>query len=418
MVVGGRFTAVTELQGQILAGRYELDRVLGAGGMATVYLAADNLLKRQVAVKVLDPSHAWDPSFVERFRAEARTAAALSHPNIVTVFDSGSDNGLHYLVMEHVPGESLAALLRRQRLLPPQRAAELAGQVCAALQAAHDHGVVHRDVKPGNVLLAGDGRVKVCDFGIAKTLVAPGLTAEGMVLGTAAYLSPEQAQGRPVDARSDVYALGCLLHELLTGAPPFGSGADSSPVAVAVRQVSQPPEPPSRRNPQVDPWLDAVVLTAMAKHPDQRHPSARAMGSELARVLAGQAAEAETGELQPPTRLLRRRPLRAALAAAGLQAGWAPLALLAGITLAMVAALLWPHGIGAPDGRAQATPISAPASISPQSAAVAPPTATTRAPSQPRASAPRRGQAADTAGAVQQRQQDKGKDNGKRKGKG
>ena len=196
--------AATDLPGRVLAGRYELRWVLGAGGMATVYLASDRVLRRPVAVKVLDPSHARDPSSVERFRAEARTAAGLSHPNVVAVFDSGSDDGVHYLVMEHVPGPSLAELLRREGPLPPRRVAELGLQVCAALHAAHARGVVHRDVKPGNLLLGGDGRVKVTDFGIAKAAAAPGLTTDGVVVGSPAYMVPEQAKGRPVDARADV----------------------------------------------------------------------------------------------------------------------------------------------------------------------------------------------------------------------
>jgi eukaryotic-like serine/threonine-protein kinase len=298
---------VTEFQGRVLAGRYELRRVLGAGGMAAVYLARDRVLKRTVAVKVLNPVHARDPSSVERFRSEARTAAGLSHPNVVAVFDSGSDDGLHYLVMEHVPGPSLAELLRRQGPLPPRRAAELGLQVCEALEAAHANGVVHRDVKPGNVLLAGDGRVKVTDFGIAKAAASPSLTGDGVVIGSPAYMAPEQAQGEPVDARSDVYALGCVMHELLTGAPPFGSAADGSPVAVAARQVNQPPEPPSRRNPRVDPELDTVVLTAMAKRPAQRHQSARALGGDLARVLASHATPTAPAWCRSATRMGRLR---------------------------------------------------------------------------------------------------------------
>jgi serine/threonine protein kinase len=216
-----------DLEGRILNGRYQLTSLLGVGGMASVYLADDRVLQRQVAVKVLSPVYAQDPSFVERFRREARTAARLSHPNIVAVFDSGSDAEQHYLVMEYVPGQSLAELLARQGRLAPQRAAELAVEVCAALAAAHAQGLVHRDIKPGNVLVGPNGRVKVTDFGIAKAAVAATVTGSGMVLGTAAYLSPEQAQGGPVDARSDLYGLGCVLYELLTGTPPFGSGAGS-----------------------------------------------------------------------------------------------------------------------------------------------------------------------------------------------
>src|SRR5215211_4199415 len=261
-------------EGRILDGRYQLGSLLAVGGMARVYLASDRVLERPVAVKVLSPPHAQDPVFVERFRREARSAARLSHPNIVAVFDSGSDAGRHYLVMEYVAGQSLAQLLHRQGRLAPRQAAELGVEVCAALAAAHAQGLVHRDVKPANVLVGDDGRVKVTDFGIAKAAATATLTGTGTVLGTAAYLSPEQAQGGPVDARSDLYSLGCVLYELLCGSPPFGSGTDNPPVAVATRHLHQPPKPPSAHNPQVDASLDAVVLTALAKDPARRYQRA------------------------------------------------------------------------------------------------------------------------------------------------
>jgi serine/threonine protein kinase len=209
------------LQGRVLVGRYALGAMLGAGGMAQVYRARDRVLRRTVAVKVLSPPYDQDPELVARFGREARAAAALSHPNIVAIYDSGADGDLHYLVMEHMEGETLAALLRREGPLAPGRAALVAHQVCQALAAAHARGLVHRDVKPGNLLLSSAGLVKVTDFGIAKAMATPTLTGDGTLLGTAAYLSPEQAQGRPVDARSDLYALGCMLHELLTGTPPL-----------------------------------------------------------------------------------------------------------------------------------------------------------------------------------------------------
>ena len=193
-----------DLEGRVLDGRYQLGSLLGTGGMAGVYLAGARVLQRQVAVKVLSPSYAQDPVFVERVRREARSSARLSHPNIVAVFDSGSDADLHYLVMEYVPGESLAELLARQGRLAPRRAAELAIQVCEALAAAHAQGLVHRDVKPANVLVGEDGRVKVTDFGIAKAAATTTLTGTGTVLGTAAYLSLEQAPGGPADVRSDL----------------------------------------------------------------------------------------------------------------------------------------------------------------------------------------------------------------------
>jgi eukaryotic-like serine/threonine-protein kinase len=284
-----------DLEGRILDGRYQLGSLLGVGGMAKVYLASDRVLERQVAVKVLSPPYAQDPMFVERFRREARSAASLSHPNIVAVFDSGSDAGEHYLVMEYVAGQSLAELLTDQGRLAPRRAAELGVEVCAALAAAHAQGLVHRDVKPANVLVGAEGRVKVTDFGIVKAAATATLTGTGTVLGTAAYLSPEQAQGGPVDARSDLYSLGCVLYELVTGAPPFGSGADSSLVAVATRHLHQPPEPPSAHNPQVDAGLDAVVLTALAKDPARRYQRASELQAALERVLVGDAVAAGPG---------------------------------------------------------------------------------------------------------------------------
>jgi serine/threonine-protein kinase len=273
-------------QGQILGGRYELGPLLGAGGMASVYRATDRVLQRTVAVKLLGPPYDQDPTFVERFRREARAAAGLSHPNVVAIFDSGSQDAVHYIVMEYVPGETLADIKRRQGMLDPVWAAEVARLVSEALSAAHAQGLVHRDVKPANVLVSQDGQVKVADFGIAKAATHT-LTRSGPLLGTATYLSPEQAQGGTVDARSDVYALGCVLYELLTGTPPFMA---DSPVAVAARQVTEAPEPPSRRNPQIGPALEAVVMTALAKDPARRFQTASAMGEALARIVRGDAA--------------------------------------------------------------------------------------------------------------------------------
>jgi eukaryotic-like serine/threonine-protein kinase len=364
-----------DLEGRILDDRYRLGSLLGVGGMAKVYLADDRVLERQVAVKVLSPPYAQDPMFVERFRREARAAARLSHPNIVAVFDSGSDAGEHYLVMEYVAGQSLAELLHRQGRLTPRRAAELAVEVCAALAAAHAQGLVHRDVKPANVLVDADGRVKVADFGIVKAAATATLTGTGTVLGTAAYLSPEQAQGGPVDARSDLYSLGCLLYELLCGTPPFGSGADSPPVAVATRHLHQPPEPPSARNPQVDAGLDAVVLTALAKEPAQRYQSAVELQDALERVLAGDAVAA--GPVGSPAAALSTEPLLGLPARIGVLAattgpavrdvgrrpGWPRWALaVAGLALGLglVAAVLWPDGASTPT-RGEAGPTAAPA---------------------------------------------------------
>jgi serine/threonine-protein kinase len=377
-----------DLEGRILDGRYRLGSLLGVGGMARVYLASDRVLERQVAVKVLRSSDAQDPLFVERFRREARAAARLSHPNIVAVFDSGSDGGLPYLVMEYVPGESLAQLLVSQGRLTPRRAVELAIQVCAALAAAHAQGLVHRDVKPANVLVSPDGQVKVTDFGIVKASAATTLTGTGTVLGTAAYLSPEQAQGHPVDARSDLYGLGCVLYELLCGSPPFGSGADRSPVAVATRHVSEPPPPPSARNPQVDPALDQVVLTALAKNPAQRYQSAIDMQDALQGVLAGDAVPAAPTEplFEPLGRTGTGTTPTAVGPAAGddgRRLGWGRWVLLVAgaiLGIALVAALLWPDGgdtpARLPEGGPGASPTtSAPSPTTPGSTATPAPAA-------------------------------------------
>jgi eukaryotic-like serine/threonine-protein kinase len=361
------------LEGRILDGRYRLGSLLGVGGMARVYVASDRVLERQVAVKVLSPPYAQDPVFVERFRREARAAARLSHPNIVAVFDSGADAAQPYLVMEYVAGQSLAQLLASQGRLAPRRSVELAVQVCAALAAAHAQGLVHRDVKPANVLVDPDGQVKVADFGIVKASAATTLTGTGTVLGTAAYLSPEQAQGGPVDARSDLYGLGCVLYELLCGTPPFGSGADSPPVAVATRHVSEPPEPPSARNPRVDLALDQVVLTALAKDPAQRYQSAVDMQDALQRVLAGDAAPAVPTEplLEPPDRTgMRTTPTATGPAAGadGRRLGWGRWALLVAgaiLGIAVVVALLWPDGGDSPARLPEAGSGASPATSAP-----------------------------------------------------
>jgi len=352
-----------DLEGRILDGRYRLGSLLGVGGMARVYLATDRVLERQVAVKVLSPPYAQDPVFVERFRREARSAARLSHPNIVAVFDSGTDAGRHYLVMEYVAGQSLAQLLASQGRLAPRQAAELGVEVCAALAAAHAQGLVHRDVKPANVLVGDDGRVKVTDFGIVKAAATATLTGTGTVLSTAAYLSPEEAQGGSVDARSDLYSLGCVLYELLCGSPPFGSGVDGPPVAIATRHLHQPPEPPSAHNPQVDARLDAVVLTALAKDPAQRYQSAIELRDALGRVLAGDAVAAATGrpaQAAVPTEPIGGLPARTGVlpAASGVavqgssrRPAWVRWALaVAGLALGivLVAAVLWPEGGSTP----------------------------------------------------------------------
>jgi eukaryotic-like serine/threonine-protein kinase len=376
------------LQGQVLAGRYALGALLGAGGMGQVYRARDPVLQRTVAVKVLSPAATDDRELVARFGREARAAAALHHPNIVAVFDSGTDGDLHYLVMEYVEGQSLAGLLLREGVLDPGRVAEVGRQVCQALVAAHAVGLVHRDITPGNLLVDPAGLVKVADFGIAKLAAATTMTGDGMVLGTAAYLAPEQAQGRPVDGRSDLYALGCVLYELVTGAPPF---AGDSSVAVAARQVTEQPIPPSDRNPRVSPALEAVVLTALAKQPAARYQSAAAMAQDLDRAIANAGADSmplvDPGAGLPTDRLPSVIPAGAATvpmaSAARRRPGWVPWALVAALgIIVLVAVALWPRGVDPP--AAQQQPTGPPASTA---APPATPAATTQ-PTQPQGELP------------------------------
>ena len=237
----GKLRVVQETT-HVLADRYELGPVLGEGGMARVYRGVDRQLRRPVAVKVLAAPFDRDRSFLERFRREARAAAGLSHPNIVAVFDSGSDDGTHFIVTELVEGETLADRLRRDGPMPPEEAVAVAVDIARALAAAHERGLIHRDIKPGNVMVLPDGRVKVVDFGIARAAGSDTLTGTGVVLGSTAYLSPEQAGGQPVDERADLYALGCVLYEMLTGHVPFRA---DTPIATMYRHVNEDaPLPP------------------------------------------------------------------------------------------------------------------------------------------------------------------------------
>ena len=268
--------------GRVLAARYELVSTLGSGGMATVFLARDRVLDRDVAVKVLRDQFASDPTFLARFTREALDAARLSHPGLVTIFDAGVDEGTAFIVMEVVHGRTVQQELASQGRLPILRAVRIAADVCEVLDVAHDAGVVHRDIKPGNILLSDDGRTRVFDFGIARTSGSAGLTEIATVIGTAAYLSPEQAAGEPADPRSDLYAVGCVLEEMLTGAPPF---AAETPVALLHRHVHDEPAPPSARRPEVGGRLDAVVLHLLAKDPDDRPASAAEARRELIETL-------------------------------------------------------------------------------------------------------------------------------------
>ncbi len=275
---------------RIYSGRYELTHLIARGGMAQVYRAMDRQLERPVALKVLFPELSVDRTFVERFRREAQAAANLSHPNIVPVFDWGEDDGSYFIVMEYVEGRPLSAVLRDPQRMPPRQIAIIGAGVAAALAFAHRHGVIHRDVKPGNVLITPDGDVKVTDFGIARAVnTEESLTQTGAVMGTAAYFSPEQAEGKGVDARSDIYSLGVVLYEMAVGRPPF---TGDSPVAVASKHVRDLPVLPREANPSVPPALEAVVMKAMAKNPDDRYASAEELRADLLRFADGRPVEA------------------------------------------------------------------------------------------------------------------------------
>src|SRR3712207_98917 len=280
---------------QVLGERYEIGGVLGRGGMAEVHRGRDLRLGREVAVKVLRSDLARDPSFQVRFRREAQAAASLNHPAIVAVYDTGEDRSSSgatpYIVMEYVEGETLRDVLRREGVLSPERAMTFAADICAALDFSHRNGIVHRDVKPGNVMITPQGTVKVMDFGIARAVSdsAATMTSTAAVIGTAQYLSPEQARGESVDARSDVYSVGCLLYELVTGAPPF---TGDSPVSVAYQHVREDPRLPSSVNPAIPADLDAILLKALSKNPANRYQSAAEMRNDLLRSLAGQRVEA------------------------------------------------------------------------------------------------------------------------------
>ena len=260
------------------SGRYRVVRHLARGGMAEVYLGRDELLDRPVAIKVLVSELAADDSFVERFRREARAAAGLNHHNIVSIYDFGEDDGAYFIVMEYVDGRTLRDIIRAGGPMAPADAVQVGAEVAAALAAAHSQGIVHRDVKPANVLIAGK-TVKVTDFGIARAAnVRQGLTMPGTVMGTATYLSPEQAQGRTVDYRSDLYSLGMVIYEMLTGKAPF---AGDNPVAIATKQMTETPPPPSSVNPRVPPALDEVVMRAISREPGARQPTAEDLRAQL-----------------------------------------------------------------------------------------------------------------------------------------
>ena len=306
--------ARTPMTGTLFGDRYQVGDTLGFGGMSEVHRGRDLRLGRDVAVKVLRADLARDPSFQARFRREAQNAASLNHPAIVAVYDTGETHGetgpIPYIVMEYVDGETLRDLLKREGSLAPRRAMEITADICAALDFSHRHGIVHRDIKPANVMLTRAGAVKVMDFGIARA-VADGqstMTATAAVIGTAQYLSPEQARGEAVDARSDVYATGCVLFELITGAPPF---TGDSPVAVAYQHVREQPRAPSDVKPGLPKELDAIVLKALNKNPLNRYQTAAEMRADLVRALSGQAVQATPLMTDDErTQLMRATPMQ------------------------------------------------------------------------------------------------------------
>jgi tRNA A-37 threonylcarbamoyl transferase component Bud32 len=329
----------------VLGDRYELGPVLGQGGMARVYQGTDRTLERTVAIKILAEPYSRDSEFVQRFRREAQAAARLNHPNIVSVHDSGSDDGTHFIVMELVEGESLGARLKREGPLAPVEATRIGVAITRALAAAHERGVIHRDMKPSNVMLTEDGGVKVVDFGIARASGAEEITRSGLVLGSALYVSPEQAQGASGDERSDLYALGCVLYQMLTGRPPFMA---DDPVASLYQHVNERPAPPSSIRP-VPEELERVVLRCLEKDPARRFASANELETALLAAsepsstmplpLAGEATvpvQRAAGEatvpvsrgaseapraVVPEARVSRRLPLRRSWRIAGLAAG-------------------------------------------------------------------------------------------------
>jgi serine/threonine-protein kinase len=341
--------------GTTIANRYDLEELVGSGGMSSVYRARDRLLERNVALKILHEQYTTDDEFVERFKREARTVAQLSHPNIVTVIDRGEDDGRQFIVFEYIDGENLKELLGRSGRLPIRDALELALQVARGLAFAHRHGLVHRDVKPQNVLLNGDGRAKVTDFGIARSLDVDGVTQTGTVLGTSNYIAPEQASGKRVDHETDVYSLGVVLYELIAGEVPFPG---DNFVAVAMKHVNEPPPSLHDVRRDVPERVAAAVDRALAKDPSDRFPSMDAFAAELEACLqsleSGTDAAADASETvitaprQPPRAHMRRRvsPLALAILALALLA-------LAGVVVGLLA--VRGHG-----NKPKAVPVSTP----------------------------------------------------------
>src|SRR4051794_18432118 len=354
----------------VIADRYELEELVGKGGMSSVYRAKDRLLERTVAIKMLHEHYSRDDDYVERFRREARAAAQLSHPNIVTVIDRGEADGRQFIVFEYIDGDNLKSLVDVGGQLPIEQAVALAHQIARALAFAHEHGLVHRDVKPQNVLLNGDGRAKVTDFGIARSLdVKHGMTQTGTVLGTSDYIAPEQAQGQTVSAQTDVYSLGVVLYELLTGEVPFPG---ENFVAVAMRHINEPPPSARARRPDVSPRLDAALQRAMAKDPADRFPSMDAFCAELAvclQELQHGAPNSVPAFVPPPaapaaTQVISRPARRAPRPRRRSGVPVAAVVLVALLAAAAVAAAVIAHQRSQDDGQGTTTQVTAPADVS------------------------------------------------------
>jgi tRNA A-37 threonylcarbamoyl transferase component Bud32 len=292
--------------GEVLSGRYELEELIGTGGMSSVYRAHDRLLERKVALKILHHQYSADEDYVERFRREARSVATLSHPNIVTVIDRGEDDNRQFIVFEYIEGENLKRLIQRDGRVPVATALELAMQIARGLSFAHQQGLIHRDVKPQNVLLNGNGQAKVTDFGIARSLdVKHGMTQTGTVLGTSDYIAPEQAQGQPVDEHTDVYSLGVVLYEMLLNEVPFPG---ENFVAVAMRHINEEPPSIRERRPDVPPRVEAAVHRAMAKDPQARFQTMGDFCGELETCLAEvEGTQITAAVAAPPRRVHARR---------------------------------------------------------------------------------------------------------------
>ena len=333
------------MQQKLLNNRYGISGILGSGGMAKVYLAHDEVLGRDVALKVLREQYAEDEHFVERFRREAQAAASLSHPNIVATYDRGrSEDGSYYIVMEYIPGGTLKDRIVGDGPMDPNRAADLAAQVASALSGAHERGVIHRDVKPQNVLLTASGDAKVTDFGIARAASESSLSGTSMILGTVSYMSPEQAMGKVVGPRSDLYSLGVVLHEMLAGQVPFEA---ETPLAVSMKHVNQPAPSISEANPGVPDGLNAVRAKLLAKSPEDRYASALDVVEDLRRVRRGEEplfASSASGVQDDVTSILNTP-----LVAAGNRRRWRPFVLRTAAALVGISGLVGVFGWGLSD---------------------------------------------------------------------